>query len=54
MNAPTAAPNGATSLALEAQSLIQSHADKIELFRISKIGRYIQLWGIKETLSHSK
>ena len=36
MNVHTATPNGATSLSLEVQMLIQSHADKMELFETSK------------------
>ena len=36
MNDHTETPNGAISLALEAQRLLQSHSDRIELFHGSK------------------
>ena len=37
MNYHTETPNRATSIEFEAQSLLQSHTDRMELFHLSKI-----------------
>ena len=37
MNDPTSTQNGSTSLVLEFQRLLKSHAERMELFNSSKI-----------------